>query len=77
MTLKNGNLTIEICKEYYSKWSNALEYCGEQHDIPNIFIDDLRMKAALEDLESNWNEYHAELFVRMFTEILFPKYGIF
>lgn len=72
--MENQNLKQEVEKV----WSafNGFKENAEQHMFPKIFLFDLKMQSAYKDLQKNFDEKHASLFIRYMKEIVFKKLGI-
>lgn len=60
-------ITYEDCKAAYEKMINSWDH-AEQHEFPMLFIMEHRLKWALNDLEKNWNEQHAAIFMDAMTK---------
>lgn len=61
-------LTIEKIDEAWANFDKFKE-TAEQHDFPTILMLDLRLKPYYDDLHKNWNEHHAEMFMRAMQKI--------
>lgn len=59
-------------------WSklNAYKETAEQHMFPVIAGFDLFLIPAYNDLQKNWSDKHAEIFIRSLKAVVFPKLGI-
>ena len=56
-------LTIEKIDEVWANYAEFKEQ-AEQHDFPRLLMFDLRLIPLYEDLHKNWDEHHAEIFMK-------------
>ena len=62
-TAVNNKVTIEDVDKSWEKFEKIKE-TAEQHAFPLIFIWDMKMTPLYNDLHINWDEHHAEVFLR-------------
>lgn len=65
----------EIVEELWNKYEKFKE-TAEQVLFPTILQFDQLMIPAHMDLKENWNDEHADLFIKGMETIVFPKLGI-
>jgi hypothetical protein len=59
----------------YWQLYNAYKATAEQHEFMQLFMYDLKLIPAYQDLQKNYTEEHAEIFKRG-MKIVFDKLGI-
>ena len=59
-------------------WNRLGQYkaTAEQHMFPLLIMLDMKLVPAYNDLKKNWNEEHADIFIRSMENIVFKKLGI-
>lgn len=59
-------------------WNRLEQYkaTAEQHTFPLLLMIDMKLVPAYNDLKKNWNEEHADIFIRSMENIVFKKLGI-
>lgn len=69
-------VTLNDCKAAYEKWQNYKDH-AEQHEFIKIMLVETKFKLdwAYKDLCENWDEKHADLFMRAMN-IIFESFGI-
>jgi mannosyltransferase OCH1-like enzyme len=65
--------TIEHVEE---AWNNFLKYTetAEQHEFPQLIMIHVKGEPLFKDLHDNWDENHAELFMR-FMRMMGERFG--
>lgn len=65
-------------EEVESLWKKFNDYkeTAEQHMFPLIASFDIFLTPAYKDLQKNWSDKHAEIFIRSMKAVVFPKLGI-
>lgn len=53
----------EKIKALYDRWQDY-KSTAEQHEFVNILMKDSLIERAYRDLQSNWSDEHAEIFIR-------------
>lgn len=53
----------EQVKDLYNRFKKYTE-TAEQHEFATLLIMDLKISAAYKDLMKNWDEKHADAFIR-------------
>lgn len=66
-------MTQEI-QNLYNKFKAYTER-AEQHEFVTLFLYDILFSSAYEDLQKNWNEEHANIFIKHISNVL-TKLGI-
>ena len=56
-------LTLEYIDKAWASYEKFKE-TAEQHDFPYILMWDLKLIPLYEDLHKNWDEHHAEIFMK-------------
>lgn len=64
----------EEVKNLYDKFKKYTEN-AEQHEFITLFVMDKKITAAYNDLTNNWDEDHADIFIRSVNKVL-SFYGI-
>ena len=64
-----------LIEELWGKWGKYKE-TAEQYEFPLLATYDLLLVPAYEDLMKNWNDEHADIFIRGLTNQVFPRFGI-
>lgn len=59
----------ERVEELYKKWQDYKE-TAEQHEFPVIFMQDIIIKRGYMDLQKNWDDEHAKIFIRAMEKTL-------
>jgi hypothetical protein len=59
----------------YNKYKQYKE-TAEQHEFPKLVVLDSLLIPAYNDLQKNWNEEHADSFIRGMENSVCPKLGI-
>ena len=54
---------------------NNFKQIAEQHQFPTIFMYDIILEQTYKDLQENWSDEHAEIFIKGLN-IVFNKLGI-
>lgn len=54
---------------------NNFKQIAEQHQFPTIFMYDMILEPRYKDLQENWSDEHAEIFIRGLN-IVFNKLNI-
>lgn len=54
---------------------NNFKQTAEQHQFPTIFMYDMILEPKYKDLQENWTDEHAEIFIKG-LDIVFKKLGI-
>lgn len=54
---------------------NNFKQIAEQHQFPTIFMYDIILEPTYKDLQENWSDEHAEIFIKGLN-IVFNKLGI-
>lgn len=62
---------IAIMWEKYNNYKQT----AEQHQFPTIFMYDMILEPRYKDLQENWSDEHAEIFIKGLN-IAFNKLGI-
>lgn len=68
-------VTMSDVNEVWDKWGEY-KVAAEQHMFPLIMVHDLKLEPLYQDLQKNWNESHAERFIKAMNNIVFPRFGI-
>lgn len=68
------SVTWERCKSMWEQL-NKFKDSAEQAQFPFLLMMDVQLVPAYEDLEKNWNEEHAEIFIKAMKQV-FQKLGI-
>ena len=66
--------TVENVKDAWSKFVKYTE-TAEQHEFVMLAAFQFKMEPLYKDLIENWDDHHAELFMKGMT-IMFEKLGI-
>lgn len=61
----------EVWKKY-----NDFKETAEQHDFVKLVMFDSKLIPAYNDLQKNWNEYHAQKFINGMKNVVFKQFGI-
>lgn len=64
----------EEVQELYDKY-NQFKETAEQHTFPMLLSLDANLVPAYNDLQVNWSDYHADIFIRS-MKMVFDKLGI-
>ena len=56
--------------EYLWKKFDKYKETAEQHEFVQLFILDAKLVPAYNDLQENYTEEHAEIFIRVMTKVL-------
>jgi hypothetical protein len=59
----------EQVEESMNKWNHFKE-SAEQHSFIGIMMWDKKLEAAYSDLNTNWDEHHADLFIKMIDKLM-------
>ena len=65
----------EKIKEIWKKYNDYKEV-AEQHQFVQLLLYDRVLIPAYKDLQTNWNEDHAQKFISYMNNIVFKKLGI-
>ena len=72
-------MTTKEKKEYvntlWQKYENYKE-TAEQHMFPQLVLYDMILIPSYKDLQTNWNDEHADVFIRGMESQVFKKLGI-
>lgn len=63
--------TITDVEEAWKQFDDIKEH-AEQHDFPRLLYCDLKLSPLYDDLHQNWDEHHAEVFMKAMTIMLRP-----
>lgn len=64
----------EQIENLWKKWTDFKE-TAEQHMFVSILMVDTKLTGAYNDLMNNWDENHADIFIKAMNNIL-NKYGV-
>ena len=69
---------MELKKQVEEVWEkyNTYKKTAEQHEFPLLFLYDMKIEPAYKDLQKNWSDEHAEIFVRAIKNTVFKKLNI-
>lgn len=56
-------------EELYQKWQSYKER-AEQHEFPIILMRNVIIERGYKDLQVNWNEEHAQAFIRGVSKLV-------
>lgn len=68
-----------ITSEYIDQlWQKFEDYkaTAEQHEFVRLLMYDSQLLPRYKDLQKNWDTGHAEIFVRVMLQKVFPAFGI-
>lgn len=68
----NKKKEIEIIWLKYNNYKKT----AEQHAFVQLLLFDRFLIPAYNDLQRNWNETHANVFIKSVKEKVFPKLGL-
>ena len=60
----------EEVKNLYNKFEHYAEN-AEQHEFVTLFVMYKKITAAYNDLTNNWDEDHADIFIRTVNKVLY------
>ena len=76
MVLSGGKyMKLDYVKELWSKLEEYKEN-AEQHEFVKLMMLDSQLVPAYNDLINNYNEEHADIFIRVMENKIFPMLGI-
>lgn len=65
----------QFVEELWNKYEQFKE-TAEQYQFPLLVLYDSKLMPAYRDLQENWNEEHADIFIRGMQNIVFKNLGI-
>lgn len=65
----------EEVEQLWDKY-NSYKETAEQHMFQYLIIFDVALIPAYNDLKENWDDEHADKFIKGMEQIVFPKLGI-
>lgn len=64
----NNTITLETIEQAWKNYEQYKEH-AEQHEFPDLLVTDFKFTPLYNDLKENWDEHHAEVFLKAFATV--------